>query len=124
MRSFRPCWPRPHYELPLLLALGYKQEGLGSGLGLSFGLNLGLGLGLGLVFGLLTCLMLIYKVPTVCVRECVCVCAKGCTQSRSKAVASSCPRLYLKMDNVLLYYTQPTANDALARRPAQDGTLD
>lgn len=67
--------------------------------------------------------MLIYKVPAmrVHVRVCVCVCAK-----HSKAVASSCPRLYIKMDNVLLYYTLPTANDALAQpelSSAQAGTL-
>lgn len=102
MRSIRPCWPRPHYELPLLLALGYKQEGLGSGLGLSFGLDLGLGLGLGLVFGLLTCLMLIYKVPTVCVRECVCVCKglhaesqQSCRQQLPEAVPKNGQRIAL-----------------------------
>lgn len=64
--------------------------------------------------------MLVYKVPTVRMLVCVClVCAKSCSQSRSKAVASSCPGLYIKMDNELHYYTRPTANDALAQAQAK-----
>lgn len=104
--------------------LWVTSEGLGSGSGLGLSLSLSFGLGFGFGFRFVDMPhAYIQSARYACmrVRVCACVCAK-----QSKAVASSCPRLYIKMDNVLLYYTLSTANDALAQpelSSAQTGTL-